>query len=501
MLVSTAPGTNSVNQNGLSSPLPFEEINHPTVNHSNTSVHQGLEGPNLNRVSGDDTPTQAAIEAVELPWYLGHDYSNSDISFNRKGFVEGGTLGALVERLTLHDSFDGGFVATFMLTYRSFTTTSQLFTHLFQRFTISPPQELDREQLAQWTDRKQTPIRHRVFNIIKSWLENCFLEHEEEDHQVLSMIKEFSKSSPMRESLGFAAVQLIKLVEKREASGGMSGKTVLNLSTLAPPLPIVPRNLKRIQFMDIDPLEFARQLTIMEANCYNQIKPVDCLSKAWISTDPSIGLNIKNMIKASDLYSNWINEIVLSEKKISKRAAVIKHLIAVAVKLRQLNNFSMLVATISALARGPVHRLKRTWKQVPSRFMTALATLQDVTSPSMGWSEYRQQLQSVNLPCIPYLGLLLTDLVYVEDGYSKHLRRAAQHINFHKCVRTAEVIREIQQYQSVPYSLTSIHEIQAYIRQGMDQSKSATELYGQSLELEPRFVHGSLISLDGISLL
>jgi hypothetical protein len=39
----------------------------------------------------------------EIPWYLGYDYTPNDIVFNMEGQVKGGTLTALVERLTLHD--------------------------------------------------------------------------------------------------------------------------------------------------------------------------------------------------------------------------------------------------------------------------------------------------------------------------------------------------------------------------------------------------------------
>jgi hypothetical protein len=34
---------------------------------------------------------------------IGYDYDDSEISFNMEGRVNGGTVAALVERLTLHD--------------------------------------------------------------------------------------------------------------------------------------------------------------------------------------------------------------------------------------------------------------------------------------------------------------------------------------------------------------------------------------------------------------
>ncbi|KAG0378908.1 hypothetical protein BGX24_002402 [Mortierella sp. AD032] len=459
---------------------------HPAA--SSDRDQQRARGIKLKKMFGEDVVLAGpkTPKPVEVPWFLQHDHPTTEISFNMEGLVKGGTLPALVERLTMHDSIPASFVATFLLTYRSFTTTAEFFNLLFRRFTIASPPGLEGQDLVLWTERKLTPIRLRVFNTIKTWLESFYMEDEAEDRAMLPQIKEFS--SLMRHSMSFAAVQIIKLVEKREASDGSLRKMVLNLTTQAPQ-PITPRNLKKIKFLELDPLEFARQLTIMEASAYNKIKPVECLAKAWTSEDSEIAakaVNIKKMIETANLYANWINELVLMEKDTKKRALIVRQLVAVAEKLRQLNNFSLLYATTAALALSPVHRLKRTWELVPSKVMTTFATLQAVTSSVKSWMDYRQELHSANPPCVPFVGVYLTDLVMIQDGNPDFLKGAEHHINFAKRVSTAEVIREIQQYQSVPYCLTTVPEIQAFIRRGLDQSKPVAELHELSLELEPR---------------
>lgn len=54
-----------------------------------------------NMPSAIGAPT--SLTTPEAPWYLGYDYTPNDIVFNMEGQVKGGTLAALVERLTLHD--------------------------------------------------------------------------------------------------------------------------------------------------------------------------------------------------------------------------------------------------------------------------------------------------------------------------------------------------------------------------------------------------------------
>lgn len=48
---------------------------------------------------------QPNMKPDENPWYLGHEHQDEDqIAFTSDGTVKAGTLPALVERLTLHDT-------------------------------------------------------------------------------------------------------------------------------------------------------------------------------------------------------------------------------------------------------------------------------------------------------------------------------------------------------------------------------------------------------------
>ena len=75
----------------------------------------------------------------------------------------------------------------------------------------------------------------------------------------------------------------------------------------APPAPILPKNIKKLKFLDIDPLEIARQLTILESKLYNKIQPVECLGKAWGQND-SEAVNIKAMITNSNKVNRIFNQ-------------------------------------------------------------------------------------------------------------------------------------------------------------------------------------------------
>lgn len=84
-----------------------------------------------------------------------------------------------------------------------------------------------------------------------------------------------------------------------------------------------------------------------------------------------------------------------------------------------------------------------------------------------------------------FLGVYLTDLVFIEDGIPSVIKNS-ELINFMKRKMTAEVIRDIQQYQNVPYTLNPVPELQSWILNQMEAARSVHEMYDRSLEVEPR---------------
>ena len=81
--------------------------------------------------------------------------------------------------------------------------------------------------------------------------------------------------------------------------------------------------------------------------------------------------------------------------------------------------------------------------------------------------------------------MYLTDLTFIEDGIPSIIRRTNL-INFAKRSKTAEVIRDIQQYQAVPYPLKPVVELQDYILNNMQGAGDVHEMYNKSLQIEPR---------------
>lgn len=82
-------------------------------------------------------------------------------------------------------------------------------------------------------------------------------------------------------------------------------------------------------------------------------------------------------------------------------------------------------------------------------------------------------------------GVYLTDLTFIEDGIPSIIKKTNL-INMAKRSKTAEVIRDIQQYQAVGYSLQPVPELQDYILSNMQAAGDVHEMYDKSLQVEPR---------------
>jgi son of sevenless-like protein len=146
------------------------------------------------------------------------------------------------------------------------------------------------------------------------------------------------------------------------------------------------------------------------------------------------------------------------------------------------------MSILAGLNSAPVHRLKRTFELLSTKTQATLETVRNLMSTTKNFTTYRESLRSSTGAAIPFLGCYLTDLTFIEDGNSDFLKTDARLINFSKRTKTGEVIREIQQYQSLPYNITPVPELQVFLDELLaDQPlEDEGEMYDLSLQLEPR---------------
>ena len=111
--------------------------------------------------------------------------------------------------------------------------------------------------------------------------------------------------------------------------------------------------------------------------------------------------------------------------------------------------------------------------------MKELEKMKEWASAEKNWKSQREVLKNISPPCIPYLGMFLTDLMFIEQGNKDEIEEM---INFQKRNLIASVIMEIQLYQSDSYALVPVPEIQNFIRNYVEDQN----VYDLSLSIIPR---------------
>ena len=111
-----------------------------------------------------------------------------------------------------------------------------------------------------------------------------------------------------------------------------------------------------------------------------------------------------------------------------------------------------------------------------------LAVIKELMSPNKSYGAYRKAMHTGQPPFVPYIGVYMSDLVFIEDGNKNELSEGV--INFYKRKLLSDVIKEMQQYQQEPYNLRVIPQIRIYLENVNPISDD--ELYKRSKEVDPK---------------
>jgi son of sevenless-like protein len=248
---------------------------------------------------------------------------------------------------------------------------------------------------------------------------------------------------------------------------------------------------KPFDCLDWEPLEISRQMTLIEYGIFRRIMPKECFKLGWTKQDKYA--RSKHIVGLTDQFnktSSWIATLILKEDNLKRRALLIKHWIDIAAQCKELNNYNGLNTVISALNSAALHRLKKTWAEVPQKKVKLHEDLMNIVAMSASYKNLREAIAHTEPPCVPYIGVYLTDLVFIEDG-NKDMKGDVL-INFHKRRQIAQVIMNIRTLQQAPYQIREVGYLAKRLKFWEVEPCADQEiwdedaLYKQSLKIEPR---------------
>jgi hypothetical protein len=192
------------------------------------------------------------------------------------------------------------------------------------------------------------------------------------------------------------------------------------------------------------------------------------------------------LIERFNYYSNWVVTEIVSEKKLRSRRALVAKFIKICEHLRELNNFHILYAIISAMSNSSVSRLKWTSEKLNKSAKASLQELEQLMSMEGSFKNYREAVKNTsNLAVVPYIGVILKDLTFIEDGNPNTIEDL---INWSKRKLVFDVVGDYMRSQIVPYKiapLTIASQPMSKILYELPQMEES-EQYENSLKCEPR---------------
>ncbi|KIO22395.1 hypothetical protein M407DRAFT_28115 [Tulasnella calospora MUT 4182] len=396
--------------------------------------------PASNRRSSRDDDSvayrNARIAADALPPHLKPEYGEGYIRLDSDGVVKSGTVEALVERLTvdpLRRSQENAYRTTFLMTYKTFTDSAELFALLVERYTMDPPGGLTDEQRAEWKEKRLRPTQTRVLNTMREWVERYRLVKDE--GHLVEKLKDFLGRIDQPASNVSSAKHLLETIGKQEAavqaaqqqqaaamaassSGGGSPPTSTPRRGLWLPIGGASSRSRphRNDLLKLDPSEVAQHLTLFEYRLYAKIRPSECMEQLKGQSGPKVE-NLVRFCSTNDRLAAWVKYSILKEDGLGKRADIIDFWIKVAEKCRVLNNVSSVSGLVAGLANSAILKLSLTWAHVSRG--SHVEPLTRLTDPSNNFAAYRNFYSTVDTSCVPFVGLYLTQLTHCADHFKE----------------------------------------------------------------------------------
>ncbi|XP_075287350.1 ras-specific guanine nucleotide-releasing factor 1 isoform X2 [Opisthocomus hoazin] len=319
---------------------------------------------------------------------------------------------------------------------------------------------------------------NRVLNVLRHWVSKHsqdFETNEELKFRVIGFLEEVIHDPELLTQERKAAANIIRTLTQEDP-----GDNQITLEEVVQ----MAEGVKAEPFENHSALEIAEQLTLLDHLVFKKIPYEEFFGQGWMKLEknertPYIMKNTKHFNDVSNLIASEI----LRNEEINARVSAIEKWVAVADICRCLHNYNAVLEITSSLNRSAIFRLKKTWLKVSKQTKALIDKLQKLVSSEGRFKNLREALKNCDPPCVPYLGMYLTDLAFIEEGTPNYTEDGL--VNFSKMRMISHIIREIRQFQQTSYKIEHQPKVTQYL---LDQSFVMDEesLYEASLRIEPK---------------
>ncbi|KAH3899753.1 uncharacterized protein SCODWIG_02642 [Saccharomycodes ludwigii] len=254
-------------------------------------------------------------------------------------------------------------------------------------------------------------------------------------------------------------------------------------------------NMNDFNICELNPLEVAKQLTLIETRLFVSITPNEFLNENFLPHRFEKGLssNIRKLLAFTNSLSNYVIESIVGlSVSAEKKAERIKQWMRISLSCLYFKNFNSLASIIIALQSHVISRLYVVWENLDTDDMELFEYLAQIIHPHNNYNIYRRKLQELitrskkgadlasstkggaSKLIIPFFNLYLQDLTFIYDGNSNYRNqegfRLHRLINFDKYIKVTKVIGSVQQLQ---------HLANAIVSESIISTTNSPEVYGK----------------------
>uniref|UniRef100_A0A3P8R1T9 Ras protein-specific guanine nucleotide-releasing factor 2a n=1 Tax=Astatotilapia calliptera TaxID=8154 RepID=A0A3P8R1T9_ASTCA len=323
---------------------------------------------------------------------------------------------------------------------------------------------------------------NRVLNVLRHWVSKHSQDFEMNSELkvgVISLLEEVLRDPDLLPQERKATTNILSALSQEEQDDAQLGMEGILQMAESP---------KSECFESLSALELAEQITLLDHIVFRSIPYEEFLGQGFMKLDKTerTPYIMKTTQHFNDM-SNLVASQIMTHTDVASRASSIEKWLAVADICRCLNNYNGVLEIIAALEGSAIYRLKKTWAKVCKQTKGLRDRLQKIVSSEGRFKNLRETLKNCNPPCVPYLGMYLTDLACIEEGTPNFTEEGL--VNFSKMRMISHIIREIRQFQQTPYRIEHQPKVTQFL---LDKSLVIDEdtLYELSLKIEPRLPPG-----------
>ncbi|XP_055133501.2 ras-specific guanine nucleotide-releasing factor 1 isoform X2 [Symphalangus syndactylus] len=319
---------------------------------------------------------------------------------------------------------------------------------------------------------------NRVLNVLRHWVSKHSQDFETNDElkcKVIGFLEEVMHDPELLTQERKAAANIIRTLTQEDP--GDNQITLEEITQMA-------EGVKAEPFENHSALEIAEQLTLLDHLVFKKIPYEEFFGQGWMKLEKNERTPyIMKTTKHFNDISNLIASEIIRNEDINARVSTIEKWVAVADICRCLHNYNAVLEITSSMNRSAIFRLKKTWLKVSKQTKALIDKLQKLVSSEGRFKNLREALKNCDPPCVPYLGMYLTDLAFIEEGTPNYTEDGL--VNFSKMRMISHIIREIRQFQQTAYKIEHQAKVTQYL---LDQSFVMDEesLYESSLRIEPK---------------